>query len=202
MAFEGQGSGIASGAAGEVNGFTLIELMVTLAVLAILAALAAPSFNNLIHSNRLTGAANDLVAAFQVARMEAIRRGESVVICTSTDGAVCDGTEWSRFIVFTDGNGNQQVNAPADVVLRDVGLAASGISVTASPSVQNGSRIRFTPSGFARMGISGTQQQGAVSVCSTKLPTAANTREVHIAISRISVRTLDGIASCAAPLDS
>lgn len=202
MAFGRQGAGIPSGPVTGASGFTLIELMVTVAVLAILATLAAPSFNNLIHSNRLTGAANDLVAAFQVARMEAIRRGESVVICPSSDGAVCSGTDWSRFIVFSDANGNHQVNAPADVVLRDVSIAASGISVKASSHVQNGNRVRFMPSGLARMGTSGSAQQGAVGVCSTKLPVASNTRDVHIAISRISVRTRNGTASCAAPSDS
>lgn len=190
-----QGDAVAPTLLARWGGFTLIELMVTLAVLAILATLAAPSFNNLINSNRLIGAANDLVAALQVARMEAIRRGESVVICPSTDGSVCNGTEWSRFIVFSDSNGNSQVNAPADVVLRDVTLPASGVSVQASPSVENGHRIRFSPSGFARMGT-GADQQGALRVCSTKLPVESNARDVHVAISRISVSSRSGAADC------
>lgn len=202
MAIDGLGDTVVSAAARKAGGFTLIELMVTVAVLAVLAGLAAPSFSNLINSNRLTGAANDLVAAFQVARMEAIRRGERVVICPSTDGLVCNGTEWSRLIVFSDSNGNHQVNAPSDVVLRDITLAGSGISVNASTNVKNGHRVRFSPNGFAWMGTGGNNQQGAISVCSTKLPVASNTRDVHIAISRISVRTRNGTAQCTAPSDS
>src|SRR5689334_185 len=52
------------------GGFTLVELMVTVAVLAIMAGLAVPSFQATVNANRLTGSTNELVNALQTARME------------------------------------------------------------------------------------------------------------------------------------
>ncbi len=71
------------------RGFTVIELMVAIAVLAILVALAVPNFNDATLSARLSGFANSLVASAQVARGEAIKRNTTITLCTSTDGATC-----------------------------------------------------------------------------------------------------------------
>ncbi|WP_417446184.1 GspH/FimT family pseudopilin [Kangiella sp.] len=62
------------------TGLTLIELMVTIAVLGIVSAIAAPSFSNLISSNRLTGLANELNASFTSARAEAIKMKTDVTV--------------------------------------------------------------------------------------------------------------------------
>ena len=67
----------------SARGFTLIELLVTLAVAVVLIAVAVPSFTNIINSNRLTTAANDLVAAIQTARVEAVRRNSPTQVCSN-----------------------------------------------------------------------------------------------------------------------
>ena len=87
----------------SVAGFTVVELMIAIAVLAILVALAVPNFNDATLSARLNGFANSLVAAAQVARSEAIKRNETIRVCASADGDECDGDDWEEgWIVVTD----------------------------------------------------------------------------------------------------
>lgn len=73
-------------------GFTLIELMVTLAILVILVLLAVPSFRGLIEKSRLRGAADDVVNLIGVGRAEAIKRQRNVTIAPrGTASAWCVG---------------------------------------------------------------------------------------------------------------
>ena len=68
-----------------MRGFTLIELMVTVAVVAILAMVAVPSFSEAMLSNKLAGYANNFVASALLARSEAIKRNATVTLCRSAD---------------------------------------------------------------------------------------------------------------------
>jgi type IV fimbrial biogenesis protein FimT len=73
----------------RARGFTIVELMVSLAVLAILLTLAVPSFTNATLGARLSAYANDLLASTQLARSEAIKRNAPVTLCASSDGTTC-----------------------------------------------------------------------------------------------------------------
>ncbi len=86
-------------------GFTLLELMVTVAVAAILLVVGVPAFTSFVQNNRAATHANELVTAFALARNEAIRRGAATVICSSMDGATCaGGNDWTvGWIVRTAG---------------------------------------------------------------------------------------------------
>jgi type IV fimbrial biogenesis protein FimT len=68
------------------SGFTLIELMVTVALAAILVTLAIPSFRTMVLDNRLVTAANAFVADANLARSEAIKRGTTVSIVANAGG--------------------------------------------------------------------------------------------------------------------
>lgn len=87
-------------------GFTLIEIVVTLAILALLSAIALPAFNGIIRNNRLTAVANEFVSHLDYARTEAIKRGNRVTVCRSSNGVSCDGDWNDGWIVFDDPDGD------------------------------------------------------------------------------------------------
>jgi type IV fimbrial biogenesis protein FimT len=176
-----------SGPPQRSTGFTLVELMVTVAVLAIVAALAVPSFTTIMHRNRLTTAANEMVGALQGARMEAIRRNRRAVLCPSTDGLACNGDDWTRLIVFVDADLDGAVDAGE--LVRDAQLSRAGTGITAS-SANN--RIWFGSDGRVSTGAAAT---AAISVVSSKLPSTENGRFVEAAVSRISVCTTAGTST-------
>lgn len=106
-------------------GFTLIELMATVAVIAVLAAIAVPSMTAMIDNSRLKGQSEEMMTTLQLARSEAIRVNKAVRVCPSSDGATCgSGTAWSRWIVMSDDgvirdnavNGSAKVKGPTDGV--------------------------------------------------------------------------------------
>lgn len=76
-------------------GFTLIELMIVLAVLVIIITLAAPSFNDAMERRRLAGAGDEIFNAVNYARSEAIMRNTDVLIRfqTESDGKWCYGID-------------------------------------------------------------------------------------------------------------
>ena len=87
-------------------GFTLVEMLVTVAILAILLSVAAPPLNNLVQGKQLLGQATKLATAINFARSEAISRAVNVVICASTDGASCSDEWEDGWIVFVDDDEN------------------------------------------------------------------------------------------------
>jgi type IV fimbrial biogenesis protein FimT len=78
-------------------GFTLVELMVVTSIVVLLLAIGVPSFRYVTSSNRATTEINGLLGDLQFARSEAIREGQQINVCASTDGATCiaSGTTWN-----------------------------------------------------------------------------------------------------------
>jgi len=69
------------------NGFTMVEMVVTVAILAIMAAVALPSYTKLIANNRADSETADLYQALNYTRLEAINRGLSVRITPAITGS-------------------------------------------------------------------------------------------------------------------
>ncbi len=148
------------------HGFTLVELMVTLAVLGIVAMVAVPGMQALVNSNRLTGMAGELTAALQLARSEAIRRNAPVTVCSSTDGTTCASTTaWDRWIVIGPDNAAGTVD-----VIRD--SAVAGTMEISGPD----DPIQFNPSGLTNGAVT-------LTVCLPTTNPAQNQRAINVLIS-------------------
>lgn len=129
-------------------GFTLMELLIVVALAAIILALGAPQFGEFQRNNRLTSASNDLLAALQLARTEAIKRQRPVALCAvadpRADAPSCTGGDFQGWIVFEDPDGDCQPAAAA-AVLRREGPVPGSVRVRA-----DGECTLFGPDGFAR----------------------------------------------------
>jgi type IV fimbrial biogenesis protein FimT len=120
------------------RGFTLLELMVAIAVLAILATVGVPSFNELIQNNRVTTQTNELVSALNFARTEAIKRGRNVevVVTQAAPGwrarVAVDATDEALRVVDRQGS---RVGVAADVtiVFGPTGVPNTGVTVAMEP---------------------------------------------------------------------
>lgn len=137
-------------------GFTLLEMMVALGIMAILAVIAVSTFRDSSLRTTLTTQSNDLVVGALLARSEAIKRKQSVSLCSSTDNSTCTDTRWEAgwIVRATDGTVVQVhkasptgylINADSTNISFDSsGLAASLTSLTvcrSSPSAGNQERV-------------------------------------------------------------
>ncbi len=110
------------------SGFTLVELMITLAVMAIIASVAIPGFQAIITTNRLASQANDLVAALNYARSEAVKRRQTVTVTSN------DGNNWSSGWIITDAGGT---------TLRVYDALGGNLALTATDNT-----VQYLASGF------------------------------------------------------
>ena len=163
-------------AARRTRGFTLVELMVVVAVLAVMATLAGPAVKDMAVTARLNADSGRLIASAQWARSEAIKRNLPVTLCASTDGQTCatgGGAQvWSSgwLVGFTPPGGSW-------TVLQVEGAAASGhrLEATGAGSAALYSLV-FQPTGvgatvatvtMCRNQPAGNLQQRRVTVSAT-----------------------------------
>jgi len=153
-------------------GFTIFELMLTVAVLAIGLAIGVPRMQSFILDNRLVSQINTLNSALALARSEAVKQNQLTVVCVSTDGAVCaTDANWSEgWMVFVDRNGNLAPDFGADdgcaedsvddcLVAVEAAMAGANTlaGATGVPSV-----IAFNGMGIARCDA---DEDGATEAC-------------------------------------
>ena len=96
----------------STKGFSLLEMMMVVAISSILMAIAILCVWNMIFNNRLTAYTNQFISSLNYARTEAIRRGITVSVCPSANGTACSGNnDWSPgWIVFVDNDASGAVN--------------------------------------------------------------------------------------------
>jgi type IV fimbrial biogenesis protein FimT len=141
------------------SGFTLLEMMFTVALLATIVGIGLPNLRLFVQNSRMVSAANDILTDFNLARSEAVKRRVPVTLCKSQDLTNCDVDDaagpFRSWIVFVDdadpsvvaaNDGNGAVDT-GEVILRQ--RALSSTLTVRKPA--NQLRAVFQPSGFPRI---------------------------------------------------
>jgi len=146
-----------------LRAFTLLELLITLAVFGTLLALGTPAYSSWIAAQQLANEAHSLAGTLQLARSEAIKHGYRVNVCKSRDRVRCtDAGGWdSGWLMYVDENHDGQLDDD-EIVLHSEGPAPDGISVRGNRPVEE--YVSYTNLGHARL-LNGGLQMGTFVVC-------------------------------------
>ena len=150
------------------QGFTLIELMITITLIGIMATIAIPSMRDFLVRQRLASDVNRVTTLFNFARSEAVRRNQPVLICggitIKSDGKPNNGCGTIRgsnkaFLAFVNNNNNYNNNN--DEALRsallsrdgDIRIITLGLDFTPKDGNQKAARFSFLPNGTFAVGL-------------------------------------------------
>ncbi len=170
-----------------MRGFTLMELMATVAIAALILGFGVPSFRNMMANSRITTQSNEFIGALNFARSEAIARNVRVTVCradtAADDECATDDELWQAWIVL-DSVGN---------VLRNGEINTHGNTVLVFSDLTDQS-VTYGSDGLATSGGAPVSDD-TVTVCTTR-PVAANIRVITIgAGSRLSTAKSSGTCS-------
>ena len=147
----------------DTQGFTLVELVVAMAVAAILLGVAVPSFVSVVSDSRLRAAIEPVRFALMHARSEAVKTSRLVTVCPRASATTC-GNDWKRgVLVFVDSNASDTesiaVRDATDPIVRDAPAGSADVTVVATGSADRQAAsattrnwIRFNGIGRANWG--------------------------------------------------
>ena len=171
------------------HGFTLIELMTTLAVAVVILTVGVPNFQELIKANTLNSQVNSFVAGINLTRSEAIKRSGRVSICKSSTLTACATSGgWEQgWIVFFDLMGSAGVIDSGDTIIRTNGPAPGSVTIRGNFFLKD--RITFLGSGIVE------PNNGTIIFCDNRIQTftADKAKARAVVISKIGrVKTIKG----------
>ncbi len=153
----------AGAGASRAAGFTLMELLITIAVLTFLVTVAAPSFQATLRDTRLMTQTNLFIGALNLARSEAIKRGCRVTLCKTSDQQRCTsaGGYQQGWLVFVDTHNFAAIDAD-ETIIQVFAPVTGGMTITGNSSVQD--YVSYAANGASRL-INGGFQAGAITLC-------------------------------------
>lgn len=132
-------------AADNEHGLTLLELLMVLAIVSILFNYALPSLSKIIARSTNLTLSYQLINLVQYARTAAITKHQTVTLCGSSDGVICDGSWSNKILVFLDIESNGQIDKN-DLVLQVATTAPQNGSLLWR-SFRNKSYLQLLPTG-------------------------------------------------------
>jgi type IV fimbrial biogenesis protein FimT len=152
------------------NGFSLIELMVVLAVISILMSIGVPSFRTLMADNQITNSSNELLYALQIARTEAVKRNSMVSLCPSSDQSTCTGNgSWHvGWIIFIDTN-NNGARENAEEIIRVQNALDTTVTLAGPNAIQYATGGYLSPAAMTTIQASATGSTNNKWVCLTAI---------------------------------
>lgn len=148
------------------SGFTLYELLITMLIVGVVLTYGIPNMLAFNQNGRMTGAANDLHAAFHLARSESGRAKTNITICASADPLAatsnCNGTWDQGFIVFVDNDGDINRSGATETVLRAHGPVADGITLAVA---DDATYFSYSSTGLGRPNVGGNTAVSQVVMC-------------------------------------
>ena len=147
------------------HGFTLYELMITVSIVGVVLAFSVPNLQAFTQNSRMTSTANDLHAAFHLARSESSRAKTNITICASANSmaadANCGGTWDQGYIVFVDENGDL-LKSQDESVLRAHPRIAEGISLAVA---NDATYFSYSSTGLGRPNVGDKPAVSQVVMC-------------------------------------
>ncbi|GLS89545.1 type IV pilus biogenesis protein FimU [Psychromonas marina] len=139
------------------QGFTLVELMVTIAVAMILLFVVVPSFSGIIESSKERATRDLLVSSIFAAKQQAQSKRRTVYICPTTDDINCANSWGSNWLAYEDEDDSDDLSN-GDIVFANVSSETDLI-------ISNELQIAFSPTGHSTANI--------FQICSNTESTAA-----------------------------
>lgn len=177
-------SPLSSIAATKSQGYTLIELLIVVSIVSILAALSAPSFQDMLESGNTNSQIKVMLTTLNLARSEAIKRGQNVAICASDDGVDCDADTWSDgWIVFVDSNGDADGDVGSidagDIIIRVYDSLGAGSTMTSTTDLYEYNSLGFSATGGNQTFLLCPESDNAVNARSIAVGPSGRGRRVE-----------------------
>jgi len=145
------------------RGFTLIEMMVAVALTGLLLSMAVPALQQFTSNARQTSTINDFVSSMHIARSTAVTTNFRTTICASSNGVSCEAVSWDQgWIVFSDRDSDQAVGNDETIVASSDG--ADGLDIQ---SAEFGQFLMYRPNGRV-MTASAAGNSGQFTVCDSR----------------------------------